>query len=204
MTIVNVDQKIKVQLKNNPEFSSIFLDNCLNSKFLAIEEDGDKIVGACFVGGILNSNGIEINEKFRGRGVGKKLLNEILNESHRRNLSFLTGVFKPTNKVSIKTHTKIGFRPIFTFYYNNIEGKEIVVILPFTMKGTFMFKIMKFFDTRIGNIIFGILLTGLRPFLKNLIAFSNDKMPKIDLIESIKKFEKVKTTIREIDLDIKY
>lgn len=199
--IVNIDKNIQNLLNNNSEFSELFIENCINSKFLAIEKDSSEIVGVCFIGGILNSNGIEINKKYRGKGVGKKLVNEILEECRKRKISFLTGVFKPTNIVSIKTHIKIGYKPVFTIFYNKQEGQEIVVINPFNNKGKLFLKFMKFFNTKIGNTIFLILWYLMTPILKNLIAFPGDKIPKIEFFNSIKNFEKVQTTIKKINID---
>jgi GNAT superfamily N-acetyltransferase len=197
MVIVNVDKKIKSELKSST-FSSLFLNNCLNSKFLAIEKHEQKIIGACFVGGLLNSNGIEILDEFQGKGLGKTLLKEIIIECNKRNISFLTGVFKPTNLISIKTHLKIGYVPVFTFFYNKFEGKEIVVILPFTKKGTALAKFLKIFNTKIGNFFFALFINLSKPLLKSMIAFSDDEMPKMDLKYSIKSFEKVQTTLSNI------
>lgn len=201
MTITKVTKEIKESLRKS-NFTPLFLDNCLNSKFLAIEKDQDRIVGICFVGGILNSNGIEVDEEIRGKGIGKKLLNDVIEECKKRNISFMTGVFKPSNIVSIKTHTKIGYIPLFTFHYNKAEGKEIVVILPFNKKGRIIMNLLKIFNTRIGNILFAIILILLRSALKNLIAFSNDKMPKIDFLYSIKNFERVESTLRSTGIEI--
>jgi len=187
---------------NNPKFSELFVNNCINSKFLAIEKDNSEIIGVCFIGGLLNSNGIEINEKYRGKGVGKKLVNEILNECNKREISFLTGVFKPTNIISIKTHLKIGYKPVFTIFYNENEGQEIVVINPFNKKGWIFYNLIKIFNTRIGNAAFSLLWIILRPFLKNLIAFPGDKIPKIDFINSIKKFEKVQKTLKNFQQEL--
>jgi len=192
----------KNSLIQNSKFSELFLHNCFNSKFLAIEKINSEIVGACFVGGMLNSNGIEINEKYRGQGLGKKLVNEILNECKSRKISFLTGVFKPTNVISIKTHIKIGYKPVFTFFYNQDEGREIIVINPLTSKGKIFFNLIKIFNTRIGNAIFSLLWILMSPFLKNLIAFPGNKIPKIDFQNSIKKFEKVEKTLKKIQLDL--
>jgi GNAT superfamily N-acetyltransferase len=199
--IVNVDNDIKNLLMKNSEFSELFINNCINSKFLAIEKIHSEIIAVCFVGGILNSNGIEINEKFRGKGLGKKLVNEVMTECKNRKISMLTGVFKPTNMISIKTHIKIGYKPVFTIFYNQDEGREIIVINPLNSKGKFFFNLVRIFNTRIGNIIFSLLWISMRPILKNLIAFSGDKIPKIDFMNSIKKFEKVEKTLKNIQLD---
>ena len=79
MAIVNITEQLKNELKLC-NFSPLFLENCLNSKFLAIEKINDNIIAACFVGGVFNSNGIEIIKEYRGRGIAKKLLNEIISE----------------------------------------------------------------------------------------------------------------------------
>jgi len=199
--IVSVNNEIKKLLIKNSEFSELFLNNCINSKFLAIEKLNSEIIAACFVGGILNSNGIEINKEFRGKGLGKKLVNEIMNECENRKISMLTGVFKPTNLISIKTHMKIGYKPVFTIFYNNEEGREIIVINPLNFKGKLFFNLVKVFDTRIGNAIFSLLWILMRPFLKNLIAFSGNKIPAIDFLNSLRHFEKIKKTLKDIHLD---
>lgn len=200
--IVNVNDAVKNLLLKNSEFSELFINNCLNSKFLSIEKNHSEIVGACFVGGLLNSNGIEINEKYRGKGIGKKLVDEILNECKIRKISFLIGVFKPTNIISIKTHINIGYKPVFTIFYNQDEGQEIVVINPLNKKGKLFFNLIKVFNTRVGNGIFSLLWIIMRPFLKSLIAFPGDKIPKIDFINSIKEFEKVQKTIKKIQQEL--
>ena len=197
MSIVAVNNDIKDTLKKS-NFTSGFLDNCLNSKFLSIEKNNSKIVGACFVGGTLNFNGIEILEEFRGKGLGKKLLAEILSECRKKNISFLTGVFKPSNIISIKAHTKIGYRAVFTSHYNKEEGREIFVILPFNKKGKILENFMKVFNTRIGNALFTISFFLLNPFLKNIMAFSGDAIPKIDISYSLRNFEKVQDTMKEV------
>lgn len=202
MVIVNVTDELKKELKSS-NFSSVFLENCLNSKFLSIEKNNTKIIGACFVGGVFNSNGIEIIEEYQGKGIGKKLLNEIMSECRLRKLSFLMGVFKPTNLISIKTHIKIGYIPLFTIFYNQEEGKEIIVILPFNSKGKILTNFLKIFDTRIGNSLFTFLFTLSQPFIKKLIAFDSTKMPKIDFTFSIKNFEKVSQTLSTLDNSFK-
>jgi len=197
MSIVTVDNEIKDNLKKS-NFSPDHLDNCLNSRFLSIEKNNSKIIASCFVGGMLNFNGIEILEEFRGKGLGKKLLNEIVSECKRKNLPFITGVFKSGNIVSIKAHTNIGYKPTFTCYYNKTIGREIFIILPFNKKGKIIGNFCKVFNTRIGNAIFAISFFLLNPFLKNIMTFTGDTMPKIDLSYSLRNFEKVQDTMNEV------
>ena len=42
MTIVNVTEDIKKKLRNS-NFPPIFIENCINSKFLAIEQENSEI-----------------------------------------------------------------------------------------------------------------------------------------------------------------
>jgi len=201
MTIVKVTDEIKEKLLSS-NFSKRFLDNCFNSNFLAIELNNKKIIGVGFVGGILNSYGIEIIEEFRGKGIGKKLLNEINNKCKKEKFSFLTGVFKHNNTNSVKMHMKVVYVPLFTFYYNKIESAEIPVILPFNKKGLFLIKLFKICNTRFGNFLFALILSFLQPFLKNLIAFSNNEMPKLDLKYCMTNFEKVTKTLEKNGIKI--
>ena len=119
-------------------------------------------------------------------------------------MSFIMGAIKPTNLVSIDIHVKIGYRPVFTFHYNQKEGKEIAVILPINKKGKLIMRFLKIFNTKIGNMIFEICLKGLRPALKILLAFSSNVIPIVDLSYSIKNFEKVEKTIKEYKLNMKF
>ena len=92
-------------------------------------------------------------------------------------------------------HMRVGFVPLFTFYYNETEGAEIPVILPFNKKGSFLINIFRIFNTKLGNLLFGFILSFLQPFLKNLIAFSSNEIPKLDLKYCTKNFEKVNETL---------
>ena len=200
MVIVTINQELKQKLQAN-NFSSVFLDNCYNSKFLSILQVGSHIVGVACVGGLMNHYSIELKSDYYGRGLWRKLFNEIIVECKKSNISFLTGVYKTSNLISIKIHTKLGFKPIFTSYYNNEEGKEVVIILPFNWKGKLVENLMKIFNTRIGNTMFAVLFVLLRPILKNLIGLTGNTMPKIDLKYSINNFEKVKSTLKEINFN---
>ena len=200
MVIIHINPEIKQKLQED-NFTSVFLDNCYNSKFMSIHEVNSHIVGVAFVGGIMNHYGIELKNDYYGRGLWKKLFDEITEESKNRNISFLTGVYKTSNLISIKIQTKLGFKPIFSLHYNKHEGREIVIILPFNDKGKFVESFMRIFNTKIGNIFFSLFFVICRPFLKNIIAFSGNSMPKIDLKYSLYNFEKVKSVMKKINFD---
>lgn len=198
MVIVAINEELKQKLQEN-NFSPLFLNNCYNSKFLSIYEVNSRIVGVACVGGIMNHYGIELKNEYYGRGLWRKLFNEIFSESQNRNISFLTGVYKTTNLISIKIQTSLGFVPIFSVDYSKDEGKEIVIILPFNRKGKLVANFMKIFNTKLGNVCFSLFFIICKPFLKNIIGLSGDTMPKIDLWYSLCNFEKVKSIMEKIN-----
>jgi len=200
MVIIHINTKIKQKLKEN-NFSTLFLNNCHNSKFLSIHEINSKIVGVGCVGGLMNHYAIELKDEYYGRGLWRNIFKEIHTESQNRNMSFLTGVYKTTNLISIKIQTSLGFIPIFSIDYNKVEGREVVIILPFNSKGKLIKKFMKIFDTKIGNMLFSLFFILSKPILKNIIGLSSKTMSKIDLKYSLYNFEKVKSVMKKINLN---
>ncbi len=81
MRIVNLDQSIKDKLRK-ARFDSDFMAALLSCDFLAIEENGREIVAACGIGGLMNVPTLQIDENFRGAGIGKKLLGLAIDEAH--------------------------------------------------------------------------------------------------------------------------
>ena len=201
MAIVRIDGALAQKLAR-AGISDGIMDNCRNSKFLVVQYDGDEIMGVCFVSGLLNNAGTEVSAKYRGRGISRALLQELTGECRRKNMPFLTGVFKPSNVPSIRAHTRAGYVPVFTFHYSRAEGQEIVVILPLDRRGALAKRLLRAFDTRMGNAAFALILKGARPLLKALLGFSADVMPPIDLRHSLRNFEKVAETIERHGLRI--
>lgn len=65
----------------------------------------------CVYAGVAE-NSIYISEEARGKGIGKKILQKLIEESETENIWTLqTGIF-PENKASIKIHEACGFRII--------------------------------------------------------------------------------------------
>lgn len=181
--------------------SERILDNCRNAKFLTVLYDGGDVEGVCFVSGFLNTIGTEVASRYRGRGISRVLLEEMLGESKRRKMPFLTGAFKPANVPSIRAHAGIGCAPAFTFHYSRAEGKEIVVFLPLNGRGALVGRLLRAFDTRVGNAAFALAIKGTRPFLKALMGFNTNTIPRVDLSYSLRNFEKVRDTINTHGID---
>lgn len=85
-----------------------FLSPC-NHFFIA--KDDDSILGyiglsvAADEGYILN---IAVNPRFRGRGIGKSLVNYVIDYT-KDNLRFLTLEVRPSNAAAVELYTSLGF-----------------------------------------------------------------------------------------------
>ena len=196
MAIVRADGTL-VQKLVRAGISDGILDNCRNSKFLAVRYDGGEIMGVCFVSGFLNNSGTEVSARYRGRGLSRLLLKELLDECRRRKMPFLTGAFKPFNVPSIRAHTGAGYVPVFTFHYSRAEGQEMALFVPLSRGALLIRQLLRAFDTRVGNAAFALIIKGARPLLKILLGFSADVMPRVDLGYGLRNFEKVGDTIKK-------
>jgi phosphinothricin acetyltransferase len=52
---------------------------------------------------------VYVDERFRGRGVGRALLKALIAEARERKLHTLVGVIDATNAASIALHSRLGF-----------------------------------------------------------------------------------------------
>jgi L-amino acid N-acyltransferase YncA len=69
------------------------------------------VSGRCVYAGVAEVS-VYVNEHYRGKGIGAKLLEKLITESETRNVwTIQAGVF-PENHASIALHIKLGFRKI--------------------------------------------------------------------------------------------
>lgn len=90
----------------------------INSRLIAIE---NKLVlgwaaltpvsGRCVYAGVAEVS-VYVSERARGKGVGKKLLNGLIEESEKNNFWTLQAGIFPENIASVKIHEECGFRII--------------------------------------------------------------------------------------------
>lgn len=99
------------------QFNKKFLPTC---RFIAIENK--EIIGWCTLSAIskrevykgVAETTIYISEKHQGKGVGKILLNHLVNESEKAGFWTLQARIFPQNKASIELHKNLGFRVLGT------------------------------------------------------------------------------------------
>jgi L-amino acid N-acyltransferase YncA len=89
------------------------------SRLVALDEN-EKVVGwaaltavsgRCTYAGVAEVS-VYVHSDARGKGVGKKLLEELIRESEKENLWTLQAGIFPENTASIKLHEQCGFRQI--------------------------------------------------------------------------------------------
>ena len=82
MRIVNVDNKIREKLRASG--ISEQMKTLESSDWLVIDENNEELTGAAGMGGIFHVSSIQVNQNFRGRGIGKMLQGQLIQEAKRR------------------------------------------------------------------------------------------------------------------------
>ena len=89
-----------------------------NSRLIAIENEAilgwaalTPVSGRCVYAGV-GEVSVYVSEKARGKGIGKLLLNALINESEKNNFWTLQAGIFPENIASVKIHEACGFRII--------------------------------------------------------------------------------------------
>jgi phosphinothricin acetyltransferase len=102
-----------------PSWESWDKDHLGNARIVALDETTSvvgwaaltAVSGRCVYAGVAEVS-IYIHPRVRGRGVGKKLLSELITQSEKESLWTLQAGIFPENKASMKIHEQCGFRQI--------------------------------------------------------------------------------------------
>ena len=188
MHIQDMNLKFKEKLKESG--LSIQMKSLEACDFFAIEEKDDLVIGAAGLGGLFHVSGIQILEKFRGKGLGKKLQNELILEAKKRNFSFLTVFNDPRNLTSEKLHNSLGYETIFRIHYSNEKVNDVKILI-FKKRGLFVKKWLQFFNSKTGIFFLGIMIKYSRKLFPKFILYNEENMPEPSIINMVKKFEKI-------------
>ena len=95
MKSVDVDEEIIERLRKD-ELSTKMksLEFC---KFLIIEEENGKVIGASGIGGLINNHSIIVKNEHHGKGLGLKLFRENIEEAKKRGYNYITSSRNPKN-----------------------------------------------------------------------------------------------------------
>lgn len=158
--------------------------------WVVIEEEGDQIIGAAGLGGIFHVSGIQILDNYAGKGLGKKLQSELINESKRRSYSFITMFNDPRNIISSKLHDSLGYETIFRIHYSRNIVNDIKAIV-FKKKGSYVINLLKIFNTKFGMLMLGLILKLIKSAFPSLIIYNEDDLVNPDICWMLKNFEKI-------------
>ena len=158
--------------------------------WVVVEEEENKIVGAAGLGGLFHVSGIQILNEYTGKGIGKKLQNELIDESKRRGYSFITVFNDPRNMVSAKLHDSLGYNTIFRIHYSE-EIINDVKAISFKKKGRLVINFLKIFNTKCGMFFLGLILKILKSSFPSLIIYNEEGLNPPDIRCMLKKFEKI-------------
>lgn len=188
MRIVDVNKTLIHELRSS-EISSKMesLENC---RFLVIEEGDGKIIGAGGLGGLFNIPSLQIDDRYQGQGIGKKLLGEVIKEAKKRGYSYISGSRNPENTRAIKLHDFYGFKPIFRAHYSP-EMVRDVIILVLRPRGKIVESFFRFFNTLGGTILLSIVLKAVKSLFPLLLTYPPKKYPDPSITWMIKNFEKL-------------
>jgi len=192
LKIVDVNFEIKKKL-----IESKLLDEMSNLEFcdfLIIMEKNNEIIAASGIGGKLHVHTLIVKKEFRKKGIGKELLSATIDEVKNRKYSFITGSRNPENRGIVEVDNFFEFFPIFQVRYKKDFTREII-FLSLNKKGQFIRKSLSFFNSRLGTAILTISIKILKKTLfKKILTYSPEEFPEPDIIFSIKKFNKIKST----------
>ena len=188
MQMVNVDKKIITKLRESG--ISDKMKSIESSDWIIYETIDNEIIGAAGIGGIFHTSSINIHEKFRGKGYGKKIQKELVNEARKRNYSFVTVFVDPRNDSSTKMHDGLGYKTIFRIHYSKDVIQDIKIII-FKKRGNVVRKFLRCFNTKIGVFFLACFLKISRSLFKKMFAYDEKEIPILDIKQIINNFEKI-------------
>ena len=188
MKIIEVNDNIIQELRKSGlsrEMKS--LESC---KWVVLEEQDGKIIGAVGLGGLFHVSGIQINKDYRGKGIGKRIQGAMIEEAKRRGNSFVTVFIDPRNPATVKLHDSLGYTTIFRIHYSPKIVQD-VKILVFKRRGKIVKKLLTIFNTMPGTIMLAFILKVTKLLFPKIFIYS-EEIPEPDIKWIIKNFEKVK------------
>ena len=188
MHILDIDSPVKKRL--NESGITKLMKSIESCEWAVVEEYENKIIGAAGLGGLFHVSGIQVLEDHVGKVIGKKLQNELINESKRRGYSFITVFNDPRYTPSAKLHDSLGYETIFRIHYSKDIVNDVKAIV-FKKRGKMVVNLLRIFNTKSGMLFLGIILKILKSKFPSLIIYNEDELQPPDINHMLRKFEKV-------------
>lgn len=104
--------KIEAACFSNPWSKKAILDSYNNSTYFAVAVADKQVVGYCGVQTVLDEGyitNIAVLEPFRSLGIGKKLVNRLIEYAEEKGLNFITLEVRESNERAIGLYKSFGF-----------------------------------------------------------------------------------------------
>jgi L-amino acid N-acyltransferase len=90
-----------------------------NFPVIGLENESGELMGFASLGAFrafpaykyTAEHSVYVDARFRGQGIGKRLLQEIINAAQRQDFHVMVGAIDASNTVSIRLHESLGFTP---------------------------------------------------------------------------------------------
>ena len=188
MNIANTTRDIINQLR---KFNiSTEMKSLESSDWIVYETINSEIVGAAGIGGIFHTSSVNVHEKFRGKGYGKKIQKELVGEARKRNYSFVTVFVDPRNDSSVKMHDGLGYETIFRIHYSKDIIQDIKIII-YKRRGNVIRKFLRCFNTKIGIFFLACILKISRGLFKKMFAYDEKETPVLSIKNIVTNFKKI-------------
>ena len=161
-----------------------------SSEWIVYETENNELVGAAGIGGLFHSSSINVHEKFRGKGLGKKIQIELVKEAKRKKFSFVTVFVDSRNASSQKMHDEVGYKTIFRIHYSNEIIQDVKIII-LKKRGIIIEKFLKCFNTKIGIFFLGCSLKIFKNYFNSVIGYDEEKIPIPSIKHIVQNFEKI-------------
>ena len=188
MKVVDVDSKIVQKLRRSD--TSMQLKTLESADWIVIDENDDRIIGAAGMGGLFHVSSIQIDQNFRGKGIGKMLQGELIKEADRRGFSFVTVFIEPQNETSVKLHSFFNYDTVFRIHYSDEKILDVKIIV-FRPGGKIIKKILGCFNSKIGIFFLACALKMTKPLFKKVLSSNEENTPSPSIRAIIKNFQKI-------------
>lgn len=189
MRIVDVNEDIIKNLRYSG--LSLEMKSLENCTFLVIAEHDGKIVGAAGIGGFFNVPSLQVHPDHLRKGIGAKLLKELITESKRRKYSFICGCRDPKNIDVVKLHDFFKLRPLLRVKYSPDYTTD-VIFMDFNKKGKLLGDVIGLLNNRIGMFFVIILLKLLKKLIfERLFTLHAKDFPSPSIVFALRNFEKL-------------
>jgi GNAT superfamily N-acetyltransferase len=188
MKVVDINNIIVQKLRQSG--TSRQMRTLESADWLVIDESNDQITGAAGMGGLFHVSSIQIDQNFRGKGIGKMLQGELIKEAERRGFSFVTVFIEPQNQASVKLHNFFNYETVFRIHYSNEKIVDVKIIV-FKPTGKIIKKFLSCFNSKTGIFFLACALKITKPLFKKVLSYNEENIPSPSIKTIVKNFQKI-------------